>query len=151
MQYFTDAAPGKTILISFDPGDLILEGIEEVVRREGIDFGMVTGGVGSLQECHFQVATNPAGTPPAAESRTVVGPIQLGSIQGTIVNGEVHVHVTIYEYSSNQVYLGHLEAGSRVLNLMEVCLQTGTSLRLARVREFERGVFGFRPREEAPA
>ncbi len=44
MQYFVSKTTPLTILIMFDRDDLLLEGIQAVVKKEQIDTAAITGG-----------------------------------------------------------------------------------------------------------
>jgi predicted DNA-binding protein with PD1-like motif len=48
MQYFVSKTTPRTILIMFDRDDLLLEGLQEVVKKEHIDTAAITGEIGSL-------------------------------------------------------------------------------------------------------
>src|SRR5450830_513485 len=78
MQFFGSKVPGRTYLLVFDRGELLLEGIQEMVRKEGIESAVITGGIGSLTElkCHAIAGT---GLPATDAPMHAVGPIELSS------------------------------------------------------------------------
>lgn len=147
MQYFKGKTPNGPIFLTFDPGDQLLEGIHEVLRQEGIDFGVVLCGVGTLSQAHIQYAANSAGERPQPKYVKFEGAIEVGSLQGPIIDGQAHVHMTLFNYFNQQVYIGHLEADNKVLNRMEVVVQPGGDLRLIRVVDPNTGEFHIRERE----
>ena len=46
MQYFVSKTSPRAILVLFDRGDCMLEGLQEVVAKEKIDTAAITGGIG---------------------------------------------------------------------------------------------------------
>ena len=40
----------EMILVRFDPGELLLEGLRELIRAEGIRTGLVVSGIGTLSD-----------------------------------------------------------------------------------------------------
>lgn len=64
-------------------------------------------------------------------------------MQGTIIDGEPHVHMCISDL--NRAYTGHLEAGSRVCFRVEVCIEPLKGLRLTSKRNDETGLVDIVP------
>ncbi len=145
MDYFKSTGPGHTLLIVFDRGDLLLEGIQEVVRREGIETAVITGGIGSLSRCNLHLITV-TGLPPKDEYLEISGAVELGSVQGTVLGGVPHVHVIVSDYASQRVHVGHLEPGSRVCYRAEVSLQTGEGIRVESYQDEATGLARIRAR-----
>jgi len=79
MQYFVSKATPRTILVMFDRDDLLLEGLQEVVKKEKIDTAAITGGIGSLQRVHLHTITS-TGLPPTDKYWNFTGPIELASV-----------------------------------------------------------------------
>jgi predicted DNA-binding protein with PD1-like motif len=102
MQYFVSKTTPRTILIMFDRDDLLLEGLQEVVKKEQIDTAAITGGIGSLQRVHLHTITTTA--------------VQVGEKIGTspAISGEcwgllwwhAHAHISVYDWDSKTAEMG---------------------------------------------
>ncbi len=121
MQYFVSQAAPRAVLVMFDRDDLLLEGLQEVVKKERIDTAAITGGIGSLQRVHLHTITT-TGFPPADKYWNFTGPIEMGSVQGSVIGGDVHAHLSVFDWDNKQTYIGHLEPGSIVAYRAEVSL-----------------------------
>jgi len=121
MQYFVSKVTPRTILIMFDRDDLLLEGIQEVAEKEGIDTAAITGGIGSLQRVHLHAITTTA-VQSLDKYWDFTGPIELASVQGSVIGGDAHAHISVFDWDSKTTYIGHLEPGSIVAYRAEVSL-----------------------------
>lgn len=121
MQYFVSKTAPKIILIMFDRDDLFLEGIEEVVKKEKIDTAAITGGIGSFQRVHLHTITTTA-VQSLDKYWNFTGAIELASVQGSVIGGDTHAHITVFDWDSKTTYIGHLEPGSVVAYRAEVSL-----------------------------
>ena len=104
-------------MIRLHPGKDLIEGIAEVCMTQGLNSGVITSCIGSLQRASFfTVATLPNkigagyGDPIAMN-----GPLELVSAQGTIgLDGEanllIHLHGAIAD-GRGHLYGGHLIKG----------------------------------------
>ena len=144
MQYFVSQARPRTILVMFDRDDLLLEGLQEVVRKEGIDTAAITGGIGSLQRIHLHTITTTA-VQPADKYWNFTGAIELGSVQGSVIGGELHAHVSAFDWDSKSTYIGHLEPGSVVAYRAEVSLSVLEGVSTERYNDAQ-GLFRIRQR-----
>ena len=121
MQYFVSKTSPRAILIMFDRGDLLLEGLQEVVKKEKIDTAAITGGIGSLSRVHLHTITT-TGFPTSDKYWNFTGAIELASVQGSVIGGDPHAHIAVFEWDSKQTYIGHLEPGSVVAYRAEVSI-----------------------------
>jgi len=121
VQYFVSKTAPKIILIMFDRDDLFLEGIEEVVKKEKIDTAAITGGIGSFQRVHLHTITTTA-VQSLDKYWNFTGAIELASVQGSVIGGDAHAHITVFDWDSKTTYIGHLEPGSVVAYRAEVSL-----------------------------
>jgi len=126
----------RTLIVRFDYGDLLLEGIEEVIASEGIETGYVTGGIGTFDRCRMHMITT-TGFPPEDRIVEMDGPIELIGLQGLIADGQAHLHVTVSD--TDRAYGGHLEPGCRVLYLGEVRIDVLSEKGCKRLPHPERG------------
>ena len=144
MQYFVSKMTPKTILIMFDRDDLLLEGLQEVVKKEKIDTAAITGGIGSLQRVHLHTIT--VTTVPSVDKYwNFTGAIELASVQGSVIGGDPHVHITVFDWDSKTTYIGHLEPGSVVAYRAEVSLTVLEGVKTERYTD-EKGEFRIRQR-----
>jgi hypothetical protein len=121
MQYFVSKSTPRIVLVMLDRNDLLLEGLQEVVKKERIDTAAITGGIGSFQRVHLHTITT-TGFPPVDKFWNFTGPIELASVQGSVIGGDVHAHITVFDWDSKETYIGHLEPGSVVAYRAEVSL-----------------------------
>lgn len=119
MRYYK-TSDGDKLLIAFDRGDLVLEGLREVAKAEGIAAAAIISGIGTLDRCQIHWVGG-TGLPPKNEFATFEGPLEVASFQGTVIGGVPHVHVCFSDLT--RTYAGHLEDGSRVCYRAEICLQ----------------------------
>jgi predicted DNA-binding protein with PD1-like motif len=122
------------ILVRFDPGERLLEGLRDLIRAEGIRTGLVVSGIGTLSDCRMHQAF--AGYPPNLLTRhqeylELKGSYEIASIQGIIADGQPHLHLTICEGS--QTIAGHLEDGCVVMTTAEVAILRGEDSPVRRV------------------
>ena len=121
MQYFVSKTAPKVILIMFDRDDLFLEGIQEVIEKEKIDTAAITGGIGSFQRVHLHTITTTA-VPSIDKYWNFTGAIELASAQGSVIGGNAHAHIAVFDWDTKATYIGHLEPGSVVAYRAEVSL-----------------------------
>jgi len=116
-------APGavRTMMISFRRGDYMIEELRQMLEQEGIDAALITSGIGSLDICKLHTITN-TGLPPQERYLTLEGPIEVGSLQGSVAGGEPHIHVVVHDVARDELHVGHLEAGSRCCFRVEMGL-----------------------------
>jgi predicted DNA-binding protein with PD1-like motif len=50
MEFFAGGTIERVIIASLTPGDLFLEGIEEIIKKENIKTGVITSGIGSFRK-----------------------------------------------------------------------------------------------------
>jgi predicted DNA-binding protein with PD1-like motif len=117
----TIPAPGavRTIMVSFRRGDYVIEELRNMFQAEGIDAALITSGIGSLDICKLHTITN-TGLPPEERYLTLEGPIEVGSLQGSVAGGEPHIHVVVHDVGRDEMHVGHLEPGSRCCFRLEL-------------------------------
>jgi uncharacterized protein len=113
----------ELLLIRFDPGELLLEGLREVLKKEDVRTGIVVSGIGTFSDCRIHHSI--AGYPPDLLTRhqhytELQGCYEISAIQGIIADGEPHLHVTLCE--GDRAIAGHLEDGCRVMTLAELAI-----------------------------
>jgi len=144
MQYFVSKTTPRTILIMFDRDDLLLESLQEVVRKERVDTAAITGGIGSLQRVHLHTITTTV-FPAVDKYWNFTGAIELAGVQGSVIGGDAHVHITVFDWDSKTTYIGHLEPGSIVAYRAEISLTVLEGVKTERYTD-EKGEFRIRQR-----
>jgi uncharacterized protein len=134
MEAFKCGLTSEMILVRFDPGELLLEGLRDVIRAEGIRMGLVVSGIGTLSDC--RVHQSVAGYSPNLLTRhqdylEFTGCYEIAAIQGIIADGDPHLHITLCEGS--RTVAGHLEERCKVMTLAEVAILRGMEAPIRRV------------------
>lgn len=110
---------GKAVVIHMSKGEDILRSITEECARLGVKNAMVVGAIGSLRKVSYHriesLADDPVNTYVTLEK-----PTELSALQGLILDGEPHLHITCCD--PQHAYGGHMELGCEVQYLAEVSL-----------------------------
>jgi predicted DNA-binding protein with PD1-like motif len=128
----------------FDRDDFLLEGLQEVIKKEHIDTAAITGGIGSLQRVHLHTITTTT-VQPVEKFWNFTGAIELASVQGSVIGGDAHAHISVFDWDSKTVYIGHLEPGSVVAYRAEISLTVLEGVKTERYTD-EKGYFRIRQR-----
>lgn len=134
MKHFVSSNGHRVMLVVFERGELLLEGLTEVVKREHIDTAAITGGIGSLQNVNIHAFAK-FGFPVEEKSMKFTGAVEVGSIQGTVIGGQVHAHISFFHWDTRETWVGHLEEGARVAYLAEVTLLVADGVHTQRYRD----------------
>lgn len=122
--YSQESAPNVTILntefqrievIRLHSGTDLLEGLSRALKERRIRNGVILAGIGSVTDYHFHVVSD-KNLPPAEEFPKASVPMDLTSVQGYILNGRIHAHMTLAD--ENSVVGGHVESGTKALTFM---------------------------------
>lgn len=142
-------APGAvhTMMLSFRRGDYIIEELRALFNREGVDAALITSGIGSLDICKLHTITK-TGLPSEDRYFDLEGPIEVGSLQGSVIGGEPHIHVVVDAVAAGQVHIGHLEPGSRCCYRLELGLIVLDGVKTRRARDPETQLVDIVPAEE---
>ncbi len=121
MQIITAESPMRALLLILERGDDVLACVREALAREGARTGLVTAGIGSFSVLKMHTITT--AEPPANDLyMETSGPIEVGSMLGSIANGEPHIHLVAHHTAEDRTYIGHLEPGTLVAWRAEVGL-----------------------------
>jgi predicted DNA-binding protein with PD1-like motif len=99
-------------IIRMRTGTDLLAGLKEAVNRRKIKNAVILTGIGSVTDYHFHVVSD-KNLPPAEEFPKASVAKDLTSVQGYILNGRIHAHITLSD--ENSVIGGHLEPGTKAL------------------------------------
>mgnify|MGYP002646554054 CR=1 FL=1 len=117
MFVYNGAKIGRIILLYLGKGEKILESIQEEIDRQKIRNGIMLSAIGSARKVVYHRITAIQDTN-SDEFLTVSGPIEIGAIQGLIIDGIPHLHITFSDL--NKTITGHLEPGCEVQYLAEI-------------------------------
>ncbi len=106
-------------IIKMGPDTDMLAGLNEMVEKEKIKNGVILSGIGSVTDYHFHVVSSKE-LPPEQEYPKASVAKDLTSVQGYILNGRVHAHITLSD--ENSVIGGHLEPGTKALTFFIITI-----------------------------
>jgi predicted DNA-binding protein with PD1-like motif len=142
-------APGavRTFMVSFRRGDYVIEELRAMFEREGIDAALITSGIGSFDLCKLHTITN-TGLPPKERYIALEGPIEVGSLQGSVAGGEPHIHIVVHDVARDEMHVGHLEEGSRCCFRLELGVIALDGVKTKRITDPVTGLVDIVPAEE---
>ncbi|NLD71637.1 MAG: DNA-binding protein [Chloroflexi bacterium] len=147
MQVFPAEQGTRTYMVSFRRGEYIIEALREFLQAEAIDAALITSGIGSFDRCRLHTITN-TGLPPEERYLTLEGPLEVGSLQGSVAGGEPHIHVVLHDVANDVHYVGHLEDGSRCCFRVELGVVALTGVRTRRKMDPDTQLVDIVPAEE---
>lgn len=106
-------------IVKMKPGTDLLACLNETVKSEKIKNAVILSGIGSVTDYHFHVVSS-KDLPPDQEYPGASVAKDLTTVQGYILNGRVHAHITLSD--ENSVVGGHLEPGTKALTFFIVTL-----------------------------
>ena len=106
-------------IIRMRSGIDLLEGLNKAVKEKNIKNAVILAGIGSVTDYHFHVVSD-KNLPPAEEYPKASVPMDLTSVQGYIMNGRVHAHITLAD--ENSLVGGHLEPGTKALTFFIITI-----------------------------
>jgi hypothetical protein len=129
MRCFSSEGLGRIVVMNFERGEKLLEGVRDQLGKLGIKNAVVLNAIGTLEKAvYHRVTTTDA--KPVEEFITVNKPIELSSVQGMVIDGQPHFHMTFTDLE--KTYSGHLEDGTIVLYLAEIVVAEMKGLNLFR-------------------
>lgn len=127
---FGPATVQQVIVLRLDRGDLLLESIQNAIKKHDIQDGAVMTAAGSLQECTWHGVKSLADKPEDLFT-TKKGPMEILNINGLIAAGEPHLHMTLSS-PEGAAFGGHMEKGCKVLYRAEITISKFAGSPLAR-------------------
>jgi predicted DNA-binding protein with PD1-like motif len=124
---------GRIHILRVDPGEDVLLSIREFLREAGLQQAVVLGGYGTLVAHHLHWVTHTRLPTDNTFGRSEGG-IEILSMNGLVVEGEPHIHVTLS--TPGGAYGGHMEEGCRAYVVCEIFFAEieGRDLTRTRVR-----------------
>jgi predicted DNA-binding protein with PD1-like motif len=98
----------------------VLAGIESMVKKEKIRDGVILSGAGSVRGYHFHTVSNRTFPSVDVFVRDPTAPADLASMNGYVIAGRVHAHVTFA--NPDKAFGGHLEPGTEVFTFAIVTI-----------------------------
>lgn len=141
LRYFESQATG-VVVVQMEAGDLLLEGLRDLVRQANIHTGVLMTGIGSLSKARIHtVLTNV--NPVEELYLDIPGPLEVTHFTGLIANYEPHIHISMCD-PQMKFYGGHLEEGCQILTVSEITILRMPDLCLHRRTMPERSSYGYR-------
>jgi predicted DNA-binding protein with PD1-like motif len=106
-------------IIRLNTGDDVLLSINEAIKKLEIKNAIIIAGTGSTVNHHFHVIAS-ANVPPGNLYTKEDKPSDVVNINGFIINGRPHVHIT---HTDKEIgYGGHLEEGVKVCTFISITM-----------------------------
>ena len=106
-------------IIRMRSGTDLLEGLNTAVKEKNIKNAVIINGIGSITDYHYHVVSD-KNLPPAREDPKASVAMDMTTMQGFILNGKVHAHITLAD--ENSMVGGHLEPGTKALTFFIVTI-----------------------------
>lgn len=114
---FAPLSLGNIHILRIDPGEDVLESVQRFLQEANVRQAVILGGYGTLAAYHLHWVTHNRIPTENAFGRGEGG-IEILSMNGLVVNGEPHIHVTLS--TQDGAFGGHLELGCTAYVLCEV-------------------------------
>ena len=102
---------GDLLTVRLHDGEDLLEGLSEALRQEGIDSGVIIGGVGMVRDAAISFYAGKG----QYETRPVVDAVELCSMNGNVSTSDgeliLHIHVTLAKRGGTTLG-GHFSGGT---------------------------------------
>ena len=121
----------KIHILRIDPGEDVLESIKRFLKETGLHQAVVLGGYGTLAAYHLHWVTHNR-IPTNNLFRRGEGGMELLSMNGLVVEGEPHIHITLS--TPEGAFGGHLEPGCIAYVLCEVFFAQVEGVSMSRQR-----------------
>ena len=123
MTNFCGITGSKVHIIQLVKGEMLREGIQKVIDMEHIVNGVILAGLGTLDRCTMHSVVTRTMPVENKYFTWLDEPLGVSSMNGIIVNGQPHIHMTMSVYTGEtSTYTGHLENGTRVLCRMDIAI-----------------------------
>jgi predicted DNA-binding protein with PD1-like motif len=110
----------RILVLRFKYKSDLLKGLREMARQENIKNGVILSGIGSVRNYHIHSVSNNEFPSENIYIRDPNAPADLASINGYVIDGRVHAHVTLTD--EDGAFGGHLEEGTSVFTFAIVTI-----------------------------
>jgi predicted DNA-binding protein with PD1-like motif len=111
---------GRVFVFRFKHQADLLAGIEGLVRKNHIKNAVILSGIGSVRDYHIHAVSNRTFPSKNIYTRDTDKPADIVSINGTVIDGRVHAHITLAD--SEKAFGGHIEPENHVFTFAIVTL-----------------------------
>lgn len=130
MKTFDCKEYGRVIVMHLKKGDLLLESITDGLKEQGVKNALLVSGIGSLRKLSMH-GIKECSDGPSDYFYTIEGPVELGCLQGIVLDGKPHIH-GVCSTPDGKTYVGHLEPGSEIQFLGELSFIEVPDMKLTR-------------------
>jgi len=109
--YTTTGNFDRVVVVRLRNGTDVLDGLQKFAEMQHIKNAVILSGTGSLTDYSVHVVNNTS-FPPGNTYMKQSGPCDLLNVNGYIINGRVHAHLTLSD--DKRALGGHLEPGTKV-------------------------------------
>lgn len=127
----------RVVILRFKYDTELLEGLREAIKQNGIKNGVILAGAGSVRNYHVHQVSNRTLPVKLSFVKDPEGAADLLSMNGYIMDGRVHAHVTLA--TEEKALGGHLEPGTTVFTFAIVTI--GVLPDSVDLRQFDSGNF----------
>ncbi len=110
----------RVLILRFKFDTDLLGGLEKMVKQEKVRNAVILSGAGSLRGYHVHQVSNRTFPSKNMFVKDPNGPADLIAMNGYVINGKVHAHVTLAR--PDNAFGGHLEPGTTVFTFAIVTL-----------------------------
>jgi predicted DNA-binding protein with PD1-like motif len=128
---FASMSVERIHILRIDPGEDVLESIRRFLQEANVRQAVVLGGYGTLAAYHLHWVTHNR-IPTENLFRRDEGGMELLSMNGLVVEGEPHIHITLS--TPEGAFGGHLEPGCIAYVLCEIFFAEVQGARMTRQR-----------------
>ena len=118
MKTFECKEYGRVIVMHLKKGDLLLESIKDGLAELGVKNAILTSGIGSIRTLSYH-GIKSCSDYPDDYYEVVEAPVELGCMQGIVLDGNPHIHV-VCSTPDGRHLIGHLEPGTEIQFLAEI-------------------------------
>ncbi len=120
MKHYIAKNTARTFILRMERGDMLKEEIGKLCMDEHIRDAVILSGIATFDHVNIQM-TNSIEYPIGYVVHHLDEPLELASLDGTIIQGEPHIHGVIG--NGNHSWAGHLLDGCKILYLGEIVIQ----------------------------
>jgi predicted DNA-binding protein with PD1-like motif len=121
----------RIVVLRFKYKADLLAGLKKMVEQEHIRNGVILAALGSVRDYQIHQVSNRTFPTHDTYTKNVSEPADLVSMNGYIIQGRVHAHVTLA--TPNKVMAGHLEPDTHVFTFAVVTIGVMNETDLSRV------------------
>ncbi len=110
----------RIVVFRFKNQTDVLAGMQKLIKEQKIKNGVILSALGSLISYHVHAVSNRTFPSKDIYFQDPMQPSDLISMNGYIINGRLHTHVTLS--TGDKAFGGHLEPGSKVFTFVVVTI-----------------------------